>query len=281
MQVIRKISSLKNKLSQARQANASVGFVPTMGALHEGHLSLIKKCIDSNDISVASIYINPTQFNNKDDLHYYPRNIDRDCELLDKKGCDLVFTPNDQEMYPKPDTREFDFGMMGKIMEGKHREGHFNGVAQVVTRLFDIIEPENAYFGQKDFQQLAIIRKLVSDLNYAVNIVACPTVRESDGLAMSSRNLLLTESERRSAPLIYKTLKQAKEQLFSKSVNETEVFVKKSINKSPDLNLEYFKIVDKYTLQAIHKITPDIPITACIAVYAGKIRLIDNIDLIS
>jgi pantoate--beta-alanine ligase len=198
-----------------------------------------------------------------------------------KEGCDLVFTPSDQEMYPEPDTRIFDFGMMGNVMEGKHRPGHFNGVAQIVTRLFDIVDPDNAYFGQKDFQQLAIIRKLVLDMNYAVNIVACQTVREPDGLAMSSRNLLLSENERKSAPLIYKTLKQVKEELLSTSVTEMDEFVRKSINKSADLRLEYFHIVNNYTLQPIHEIIPNMPITACIAVYAGKIRLIDNIELIS
>jgi pantoate--beta-alanine ligase len=281
MHVIKTISELKKELSSFRQSGANIGFVPTMGALHKGHLSLMKACVVTNDISVASIYINPTQFNDKNDLQNYPRDLDHDCEMLRETGCNLVFAPPDQEMYPEPDERNFDFGTMGRVMEGKHRPGHFNGVAQIVTRLFDLVEPDTAYFGQKDFQQLAIIRKLVNDLNYAITIVACPTIRESDGLAMSSRNTLLSEKARKSAPLIYQTLRQVKEQFINRTVSEIEEFVQNNINKSSDLELEYFQIVDKTTLQAIYKIQPDTAAVACIAVYAGKIRLIDNVELIS
>lgn len=264
-----------------REKGAILGFVPTMGALHAGHLSLMQKCVSSDDVSIASIYVNPTQFNDKNDLQRYPRNLDHDCEMLREEGCSFVFTPTDREMYPEPDRRIFDFGIMGEIMEGKHRPGHFNGVAQIVTRLFEAVEPDNAYFGQKDFQQLAIIRKLVNDLHYKINIVECPIIREPDGLAMSSRNILLTKEERESAPLIYQTLLQAKEQIRKQSISEIENFVKWSINKSSELELEYFQVVDGTTLEPIHEILPDIPVIACIAVYAGKVRLIDNVELIS
>lgn len=281
MHIIKNISDLKKALLPFREKGASIGFVPTMGALHKGHLSLIQECISTDDISVASIYVNPTQFNDREDLQRYPRDLGRDCETLRKEHCDFVFAPSDAEMYPQPDNRIFNFGAMGTIMEGIHRPGHFNGVAQIVTRLFDIVEPGRAYFGQKDFQQLAIIRKLVSDMNYTIHIVACPIIRESDGLAMSSRNRLLSEKERKSAPLIYHTLKQVRKQFEDKSVIELEEFVIQNINNSDDLKLEYFQIVDNKTLQPVTTIRPDIPVTACIAVYAGKIRLIDNIELIS
>ena len=281
MHIFKHISDLKKALLPFREKGAHIGFVPTMGALHKGHLSLIHECVSTDDVSVASIYVNPTQFNNREDLQRYPRDLGRDCEMLRNAHCDFVFVPSDAEMYPEPDTRVFDFGTMGMIMEGIYRPGHFNGVAQIVTRLFDIVEPGRAYFGQKDFQQLAIIRKLVSNLNYTIDIVACPIIREADGLAMSSRNMLLSEKERKSAPLIYQTLKQVRKQFMARSVTELEEFVIQNFNKSVDLKLEYFQIVDNETLQPVNTIRPDIPVTACIAVYAGKIRLIDNIELIS
>ncbi len=281
MHVIETILALTEALGPYRKKGNSIGFVPTMGALHEGHLSLMRKCKTSSNVSVASIYVNPTQFNDKNDLHKYPRNLDRDCELLNKEGCDFIFAPTDREMYPKPDTRIFNFGSMGDVMEGKYRPGHFNGVAQIVTRLFDAVEPDNAYFGQKDFQQLAIIRKLVSDLGYRINIVSCPIIRESDGLAMSSRNILLSEKERESAPLIYQTLLNVKEQFADISVSEIEKLVQSNINSSSYLTLEYFRIVNANTLQPVTEIQSEIPFTACIAVFAGKVRLIDNVELIS
>jgi pantoate--beta-alanine ligase len=201
--------------------------------------------------------------------------------MLRNENCNFVFAPSDSEMYPEPDQRVFNFGEMGKVMEGKHRPGHFNGVAQIVTRLFEIVEPDRAYFGQKDFQQLAIIRKLVSDMDYTTEIVACPIIREPDGLAMSSRNMLLSEQERKSAPLIYQILQRIRKQFAGKSVSALVDLVKQEIEKSTILQLEYFQIVETRTLQPVTLINPEIPVTACIAVYAGNIRLIDNIELIS
>jgi pantoate--beta-alanine ligase len=279
MQIIYQISVLKESLQPFRKMGSSIGFVPTMGALHEGHLSLMRACVKSNDCAVASIYVNPTQFNDKNDLRNYPRNPERDCEMLRQAGCNIVFIPGDDEMYPIPDNRIFDFGFMGNVMEGKHRPGHFNGVAQIVTKLFDAVSPDNAYFGQKDFQQLAIVRKLVADMNYAINVVACPIVREKDGLAMSSRNRLLSAEARKSAPLIYRTLKEVKKQIHNKTVSEIEVFVKESFNHKNELKLEYFTLVESDTLLPVQQIQSNMPITACIAVFAGKIRLIDNIEL--
>jgi pantoate--beta-alanine ligase len=260
---------------------ARLGFIPTMGALHEGHLSLVRKSKSDNDITIVSIYVNPTQFNDKNDLKNYPRNLERDLSLLESVNCDYIFMPEDQEMYPETDTRVFDFDQMGSIMEGKHRPGHFNGVAQIVTKLFDIVKPDRAYFGQKDFQQLAIIRQLVNRLNYPIEIVGCPIVREPDGLAMSSRNQLLTEEYRRAAPLIYQTLRAAKEMVASADVSAIQKYVDTVINSHPLLKLEYFKIVESSTLESLKSLHPKTAATACIAVFAGKVRLIDNIELFS
>ena len=200
------IDETRKFLSVFRKQGKSIGLVPTMGALHEGHLSLIDASLRSNDITVISIFVNPTQFNDRKDFEKYPRDLDKDLELIRLKGCDLVFAPSEEEIYPEKDTRVFDFGTLDKYMEGKYRPGHFNGVAQIVSRLFDIIEPDRAYFGEKDFQQLVIIKNLVQQLNLPVEIVPCPIIRESDGLAMSSRNRLLTPEQRKSASKISKVL---------------------------------------------------------------------------
>ena len=281
MQIYNNINNLKLALNLFRLEKKSIGFVPTMGALHSGHLSLVKESLINNGVTVTSIYVNPTQFNDKNDLKNYPRNFKQDCDLLESSGCDIVFSPNDNEMYPVPDTRIFDFGPIANVMEGKHRPGHFNGVAQIVTKLFDAVQPDCAYFGQKDFQQLSIIRKFVQDLNYPIKIIACPIFRENDGLAMSSRNLLLGENERKAAPLIFKTLTKAKEK--SKTANMVEVsrWVEQSINENSFLKLEYFEMVNTFSLLPVTNISGKEPITACIAVFAGKVRLIDNIDFIS
>ncbi len=281
MVIFNKINKLQAALSEYRNRNCSIGFVPTMGALHDGHLSLVKQCLADNDATVVSIYVNPTQFNDKNDLRNYPRNFQYDIGLLKELGCNLVFVPDDHEMYPVKDTRKFDFGQMGTIMEGKYRPGHFNGVAQIVTKLFDAVNPHKAYFGKKDFQQLAIIKKMVEMYRYNIEIVACPIVREPDGLAMSSRNLLLSAEQRNAAPLIYKTLCVAKGMLFQSNLSAIKSFVADTINGNPLLQLEYFEIIDTHTLNPLTNLNPERPVTACIAVYAGKVRLIDNIDLIS
>ncbi len=281
MQIIKQIQKLDSTLLHARSQGASIGFVPTMGALHEGHLSLINNSLSSNDITVASIYVNPTQFNDKNDLKKYPRNFTADFELLNSAKCDIVFTPSDKEMYPETDQRHFDFGLMGELMEGKMRLGHFNGVAQIVTKLFDAVKPQRAYFGQKDFQQLAIIRKLIHDYNYKIEIIACPIIREKDGLAMSSRNTLLKDAARTEASKIYETLLKIKKNIGSLKVTELEKLAEDRINQSTHLHLDYCRIVNTRTLAPVTKITFSEPLTACIAVFVSKIRLIDNIDLIS
>jgi pantoate--beta-alanine ligase len=281
MQIISSIENLKKTVAGFRQAGKSIGFVPTMGALHEGHISLLKECLLNDDISVVSIYVNPTQFNDKNDLKNYPRNFKADCDMLSRAGCHIVFAPDDREMYPEKDTRTFKFGTMGTVMEGRFRPGHFNGVAQIVTRLFDAVEPDRAYFGKKDFQQLAIVRKLISDLHYPLKIVGCPIIREADGLAMSSRNQLLSGEQRKAAPLIQKTLQEARERVGTMKIVDIEKFVEKTINSNPELKLEYFQFVDSSTLLAVKDFQAGIPVTACIAVFAGKIRLIDNVDIIS
>jgi pantoate--beta-alanine ligase len=248
-----------------------------MGALHAGHISLVQTSKRQNDITVVSIFVNPTQFNNKEDLVRYPRTLDADLPLLEKEGCDFVFLPGEKEMYPEPDLRVFSFGNLDKVMEGKFRPGHFNGVAQIVTKLFDIVTPDRAYFGQKDFQQLAIIRKLTTDCRYPVEIVACPIVRESDGLAMSSRNMLLSPEERQHAALIFRTLLKAQKTGTSVSPGRLKKAVTDTINKDPFLNVEYFEIVDDKNLQPVKSWDNPGMKVGCIAVHAGKVRLIDNI----
>lgn len=281
MQVINQISQLKKLLDSGRQEGKSIGFVPTMGALHQGHLSLVKESVKNNPITVVSIFVNPSQFNDKSDLRNYPRDLKKDLQLLGKTSCDIIFAPSDSEMYPEKDTRTFEFGKMGSVMEGEHRPGHFNGVAQIVSKLFDAVEPNKAYFGQKDFQQLAIIRKMVSDYKYPIQIVGCPIVREKDGLAMSSRNELLTTEQRASSPTIYKTLLAVKELIQKETLSSINNFVLDTINSEAELQLEYFQIVDTSSLIPVSEIGPDKRLTACIAVHAGKVRLIDNVDLIS
>lgn len=281
MQIIKHIQSLDKALLKMRKQGATIGFVPTMGALHKGHLSLVNKSVQSCHSTIASIYVNPTQFNNKNDLKNYPGNFKADYELLDSAKCDIVFLPGDKEMYPEQDKRHFNFGFISEIMEGEMRPGHFNGVAQIVTKLFDAVKPDRAYFGKKDFQQLAVIRKLVDDYNYNIEIIGCPIVREKDGLAMSSRNVLLKEAERSEAPNIYEALLQIKNKIESTEVFELKKFVKDKISQTKHLKLDYFRIVDSKTLVPVNKITNEKAVTACIAVYAGKVRLIDNIDLIT
>jgi len=274
--VVDKISDLKTMLQGFRSEGKSIGFVPTMGALHKGHVSLVERSVAENDITVVSIFVNPTQFNDKNDLKNYPRMPEKDIAMLEAAGVNVVFMPTESEIYPEPDTRVFDFGMLDKVMEGKFRPGHFNGVAQVVSKLFDIVEPHRAYFGQKDYQQLAIIRAMVRMLGYRIEIVGCPIVREPDGLAMSSRNLLLTPEHRKSAPLIYQTLAEARNKTNEFSVKEMIDWVVNRINSDPNLKVEYFELADADSLLPVQGWDHPNGIVGCIAVWAGNIRLIDN-----
>ena len=271
MKLVHTISDLQAELSALKAQNKKVGLVPTMGALHAGHASLVKRCVEENDVAVVSVFVNPTQFNDKNDLIKYPRTLDADCELLESVGASFVFAPSVEEMYPEPDTRVFSFSPLDTVMEGKFRPGHFNGVAQIVSKLFDAVRPDRAYFGEKDFQQLAIIRKMVKQLHYNLEIVGCPIVREEDGLALSSRNARLSTVEREIA--LYKSRTFA----VDHSVEETLQFVESEIGKVQGLQLEYFEIVDGNTLQSIANWDDTTYAVGCITVFCGEVRLIDNI----
>jgi len=275
MFVINTRLELRKKLAQFRSIG-TIGCVPTMGALHNGHLSLVKRAASENTFVTVSIFVNPAQFNDSDDLKGYPRNLETDIKMLEKAGCHLVFVPSEKEIYPEPDNREFDFEGLDEVMEGRFRKGHFNGVAQVVSILFDLFEPHRAYFGQKDFQQYVIIKRLVEMLQLPIEIVPCPIVREKNGLAMSSRNELLSAAERENAAIIYKILKEVNNQKELKSVQELKKWVVDTINKNPLLNVEYFEIVNYDNLQSVNDWDEINKKVACIAVYCGKVRLIDN-----
>lgn len=277
MKIINNIKELKACLAQNRLDKQQIGFVPTMGALHQGHISLVDRCVKENDICVVSVFVNPTQFNDKKDLDTYPRTLEADCALLEAAGCDYVFAPEAAEMYPEPDTREFDFGTISAVMEGAHRPGHFNGVAQIVSKLFDATEPDRAYFGEKDFQQVAVIRAMTEQLQMPVQIVACPIMREPDGLAMSSRNVRLTANQRQKAPLIAHTLKESSKFAAEKSVKEVIDYVTGTLNADDTMRVEYFEIVDGNTLQRISDWADADYVVGCITVYCGEVRLIDNI----
>lgn len=279
MKLCKKIVELQNELFEVRKKGQSVGLVPTMGALHDGHVSLVKRCIAENDVTIVSVFLNPTQFNDKKDLERYPQNLDADCELLEKCGADYVFAPTVKEMYPVPDKRRFDFPPVTSVMEGAHRPGHFNGVCQVVSRLFYITKPDAAYFGEKDWQQIAVIKQLVKSLGLKIKIVECELIREESGLAMSSRNALLTAEERDVASNIYRVLKESVSYATSHSVQETHDFVVNSINTYPELKVEYFSIVNNDTLEDVAKWDDCPGISGCITVFCGRtpIRLIDHI----
>ena len=277
MRVVKTISELKSLISGYKQENKTVGLVPTMGALHAGHKSLVDRARKENDIVVVSVFVNPTQFNNKQDLATYPRTEERDCALLEAAGCDVVFMPAVEEVYPEPDNRQFDLGAVAEVMEGAHRPGHFNGVAQIVSKLFGFVEPDRAYFGEKDFQQNAVIRKMVQLEGFKLQIVACPIKREDDGLALSSRNVRLTAEQRQLAPNIYRVLKESCNFAKSHTVAETEKFVVDSLNALPQMEVEYYSIVDALTMQPVSDWADADSITGCITVYCGEVRLIDNI----
>ena len=277
MKLIHTVQELRTELNAQRLAGKKIGFVPTMGALHEGHASLVKLAVAENDVVVVSDFVNPTQFNDQNDLLKYPRTLEADCELLEKVGAHYVFAPSVEEIYPEPDTRQFSYAPLDTVMEGKYRPGHFNGVCQIVSKLFMMVEPDKAYFGEKDFQQLAIIREMVKQMNFPLEIVGCPIVREADGLALSSRNARLSEEERQQALNISKTLFASKEYAASHTVEETQKFVEESIAASEGLELEYFELVDGTTLQKISTWDETNYAVGCITVYCGEVRLIDNI----
>lgn len=269
--------NINQTISDLKNSKKSIGFVPTMGALHDGHLSLIKQCKAENDICVVSIFVNPTQFNDKNDLKNYPRTLEADLQKI-QNYCDIVFTPDENEIYGNlQNTETFDFGMLDKVMEGKHRPGHFNGVAQIVSLLFDIVNPDKAYFGKKDFQQLTIIKKLVKIKKYNIEIIPCEIIREKSGLAMSSRNERLTPALRKNAAEIYKFLKLSLNQKDFLGPLQLTRYVINNINANPDIEVEYFEIVNDETLQKVEKWRDAKHITGCIAVYTGGVRLIDNI----
>lgn len=294
MFVFNLVQELQKHLDIASGTGKTIGLVPTMGALHQGHLELIKRSKKENDITVCSIFVNPTQFNDIKDLEKYPRTLENDCRLLEAESCDVVFAPEILEMYSEKELelkkhkiedkswtegKAVDFGQLDKVMEGAHRPGHFNGVAQVVSKLFRIVKPGRAYFGQKDFQQLAIIRSMTEQMGFNIEIIGCPIVRENDGLAMSSRNVRLTETERRAAPLISKTLFTVKEMQAENTILGLKYFAEKQIKSEPLMELEYFEIVDAESLQAITTYDQAAHAAACIALKLGSVRLIDNIIL--
>lgn len=277
MQVIKSIAELQACLANERSNGNSIGLVPTMGALHEGHASLVRRSVSENDVTVVSVFLNPTQFNDPKDLERYPRTLDRDCELLEACGAQVVFAPSVGEMYPEPDTRTFSYPPTDSVMEGERRPGHFNGVCQIVSKLFAITLPDRSYFGEKDYQQIAVIRRMVADLGFKVEVIACPVIREEDGLAMSSRNTLLSVEEKALAPNIYRVLKESKSQGLG--LKDTEKWVIGQINAIDGLDVEYFSIVDGNTLESIANWDDAGSVVGCITVYCGKtpIRLIDHI----
>ena len=279
MKVLRTVK----QLTEFRESlKGTVGLVPTMGALHNGHLSLVKKSMSENDCTAVSIFVNPTQFNNKHDLQTYPRTVDADVKLLEETGADIAFVPSVETMYPEGldnVTESYDFGFIGQVMEGAARPGHFNGVGIVVHRLFDLVKPDRAYFGMKDFQQIAIIREMVRQCNINIEIIPCPIVREDDGLALSSRNTRLNEEQRRQAVQISQTLFKAVDLVGEKSVAEVKEFVVSTVNSVPLLDVEYFEIVDGYSLQTISSWDEAEWVVGCITVNVGDVRLIDNITL--
>lgn len=279
MKIFHKIEEIKDFVISSKDKNFSIGFVPTMGALHKGHIELIKQSVSENDITICSIFVNPIQFNNIEDLEKYPRTLDEDLKMLENANCSVVFNPSAEEMYPNEENIVYDLGGLDLPMEGKFRQGHFNGVAVVVKKLFDIVTPNKAYFGEKDFQQLTVIQYLVKKLNTPIQIVPCAIVREADGLAMSSRNVRLSDEERIIAPLIYQTLKFAKENYNNYSVIELKQWIENKFKSQNKFNLEYVEIVDSCSLKNIENWNNAEHVNICLAAFLGKVRLIDNIKI--
>lgn len=278
MEIIRTKKNLSEITNKAKSVGKTVGLVPTMGALHAGHLSLIERARKECDFVAVSVFVNPTQFNNANDLVTYPRTEEADCKLLESAGVDVAFIPSVEEIYPEPDTRVFDLGEVANVMEGPMRPGHFNGVAQIVSKLFEMVNPDKAYFGEKDFQQIAVIRKMVEICGFNLEIVSCPIKREADGLALSSRNVRLTPEGRKTAPIIYKTLKDSVEYSQCHTLEETKNYVVNTLNATNGLEVEYYEIVDSISMQPVKdwKDTQN-GVQGCITVYCGDVRLIDNI----
>ncbi|SFT81583.1 pantothenate synthetase [Lishizhenia tianjinensis] len=279
MVIYKRVSDLQSFLTPYKEANKKIGFVPTMGALHEGHLSLLKAAKQECDIVVASVFVNPTQFNNPSDLEKYPRMPQKDADLLEQNGCDVMFLPEVEDIYPAQyQTLHLDLSPVDEVMEGKYRPGHFDGVVNVVSRLFDIVQPNKAYFGRKDFQQVAVIRAMTKKLNLGVEIIACDTVREEGGLAMSSRNLRLNEAQKKEALVIYQSLIQAKKMAQENSPTTTLAYLIDALGQST-LELEYAEVVNPETLLPLTDEWID-GATACVVAYCGDVRLIDNMELI-
>jgi pantoate--beta-alanine ligase len=280
MEIFKQIAPLKSFLEEHRRAGKTIGLVPTMGALHAGHVALIATSKAQNHLTVCSIYINPTQFNNAMDLEKYPRTLALDTALLEKTGCDVLFCPENEEMYSQPSSLIFDFGHLDKVMEGKFRPGHFSGVALVVAKLFNIVQPDQAYFGQKDWQQFAVISQLTEELRFGLILNGVPTLREADGLAMSSRNLRLTEIQRPRAVVFYKALLAAKAMILDgKSISAVKDSVKKIVEAEREIRLEYFEVTDSKNLTLLENVEASDKPIMCIAGYVGEVRLIDNMFL--
>ncbi len=277
MEIIRTVAELEARTADLRQQGRSIGLVPTMGALHAGHMGLVKRAREENDIVVASVFVNPTQFNNPEDLRTYPRTEQADCTLLEQGGVDIAFIPTAEEIYPEPDTRVFDLGPVAEVMEGAMRPGHFNGVAQIVSKLFAMTCPTRAYFGEKDFQQIAVIRRMTELEGFDLEIVPCPIQREQDGLALSSRNVRLTPEQRAIAPAIAKTLVSSLDWAKTHNVEQTKRFVTETVNSFPHMKVEYYEIVDGKTMQPVSDWSQTKEPVGCITVFCGDVRLIDNI----
>ncbi len=277
MKVIRTVSELRSTVEKARAKGRTIGLVPTMGALHAGHISLVDRARSENDVVVVSVFVNPTQFNNANDLATYPRTEEADCAKLEASGADIAFIPTVKEVYPEPDTRQFDLGQVAEVMEGAMRPGHFNGVAQIVSKLFAYSQPTRAYFGEKDFQQIAVIRRMAEIEGFDLDIVACPIMREPDGLAMSSRNVRLTPHQREVAPNIARILRESLEYAASNSLTATKQWVVDRINAYEEMEVEYYEIVDASTMQPVSNWADTESAVGCVTVWLGDVRLIDNI----
>lgn len=279
MIVVNSVQALEQAVAEFRDAQKSIGLVPTMGALHEGHASLVRQSVSENGCTVVSVFVNPTQFNDKNDLSNYPRDLEADTRLLSALGVDIVFAPTVEAVYPEPDNRVFSYPPIDAVMEGARRPGHFNGVCQIVSKLFMWVQPDRAYFGEKDYQQIAVVRAMVRDQGFHLELRPCPIVREESGLALSSRNALLTPAERAIASHIYATLSASVEFSHTHSVMETQAEVVRQLNATEGLEVEYFQIVDGQTLQPVTQWDEADSIVGCITVYCGSrpVRLIDNI----
>ena len=280
MKIIDTVAALQLAVTEAKQQGLSVGLVPTMGALHEGHASLIHQCVAENQLTVVSVFVNPTQFNDPKDLQHYPRTFEADAQLIASLGGDIVFAPSVEEIYPQEDKRVFSYPPIDTVMEGARRPGHFNGVCQIVSKLFDMVSPDKAYFGEKDFQQIAVVRAMMRDLGYKFQLVPCPIVRETSGLALSSRNALMSEDERVLATNIYRTLRESVVFSQAHTVEETQQFVVNQLNALEGLEVEYYEIVNGETLQTVTSWEDAAQIQGCITVFCGArpVRLIDNIS---